>query len=139
LAVGGLILSTFSPPCRVEQEVQGHTLLAFVLALAAAPALAGFPPTRYVDLDQPGALERVRHDNPAHFAAITHILREAPELKPQVLPGWMRASFDANIQSVLAIKLSYPPQTRLDFTLGTTRYVAIVTLRNTEPYLSPAR
>lgn len=104
--------------------------------LAAAPA---FAITRHVDLDQPGALERVQRNNPAHYSAIQHILKEAPQLAPRALTGWIRTSYDPKAPPVLLIKTSYPPRARLEFALDDTRYVTFVTLRNVEPAVTPAR
>jgi hypothetical protein len=118
-------------------------LFAALLASAAltvnVDANAGFDATSHVDLDTPGALERVQRDNPAHFRAITQILREAPQRRPQTLPGWVRTTFDARMASALLIKTSYPPQARLEFVLDDTEYRALVTLRNVEPSISPAK
>jgi hypothetical protein len=114
-------------------------LLASATLSVNAGANAGFEATSHVDLDTPGALERVQHDNPAHFRAITQILREAPQRKPQTLAGWVRTAFDARMASALLIKTSYPPQARLEFVLDDTEYQALVTLRNVEPSLGPAR
>ncbi|MFC5460865.1 hypothetical protein [Massilia niabensis] len=113
-------------------------LLVSAVLVANPGAYAAPGPTRHVNLDMPGALERVRQDNPAHFAAITQILREAPVQRPQALAGWVRTAFDAKMASAMLIKTSYPPQARLEFTLDDTGYRAMVTLRNTEPSISPA-
>ncbi|MGX4641314.1 hypothetical protein [Massilia sp. SYSU DXS3249] len=109
-----------------------------LLASAAlcAQAAPGFG--RPVDLDAPGALERVRQDKPAHAHAIARILREAPQRKPQAIAGWVRTAFDARMASAMLVKTSYPPQARLEFTLEDTAYRATVTLRNVEPAMHPA-
>lgn len=109
-------------------------------ALAVNPNVnAGLDVSSHVDLDQPGARARVQRDNPAHFRAITRILREAPQRPPQTLAGCARTAFDARMASALLIKASYPPQARLEFVLDDTEYRAMVTLRNTEPSISPAK
>lgn len=61
------------------------------------------------------------------------------EHRPQTLAGWVRTAFDAKMASALLIKTSYPPQARLEFVLDDTEYRALVTLRNTEPSITPAR
>jgi hypothetical protein len=115
-----------------------RTMLAALLASAAFSAHAGDEVAHRVDLDTPGALERVQHDNPAHFRAITEILREAPLRRPQALAGWVRTAFDARMASAMLIKTSYPPKARLEFVLDDTEYRALVTLRNSEPSVTPA-
>lgn len=112
-------------------------VLAALLASAAFSAHAGLEAVRQVDLDTPGALERVHHDNPAHYRAISEILREAPYRRPQTLSGWVRTAFDARMASVMLIKTSYPARARLRFMLDHTEYRAFVTLRNVEPVVAP--
>lgn len=112
-----------------------RSLLGLLLVLAPACAAAGQP----VDLDQPGAIERVQRDNPAHYRAIQHILKEAPQLQPRALTGWIRTAYDPEAPPVLLIKTSYPPRARLDFALDDTRYTVFVTLKNIEPAVLPAR
>lgn len=116
-------------------------LLAALLAgatLSAHAAHAGFGALRVVDLDTPGALARVQRDHPDHLRAITTILREAPQRKPQAIAGWVRTAFDAKMASAMLVKTSYPPQARLEFVLDDTEYRALVTLLNVEPAVSPA-
>ena len=111
-------------------------LVSATLAVHAGPAAPAL--RQHVDLDTPGALERVERDNPAHARAITQILREAPYRRPQGLAGWVRTAFDAKMASAMLIKTSYPPQARLEFVLDDTEYRALVTLRNVEPAVTPA-
>jgi hypothetical protein len=113
------------------------TILAALLASAAFSAHAAPGIVRQVDLDTPGALARVQQDNPAHFRAISEILREAPYRKPQALSGWVRTAFDAKMASFMLIKTSYPPRARLEFVLDDTEYRALVTLQNVEPAVTP--
>lgn len=116
------------------RTLPGLLLPALLLATAQAFALS-----RHVDLEQPGAIERVQRENPAHYRAIQHILKEAPGLQPRALTGWLRTSYDPKAPQVLLIKTSYPPRARLEFTLDDTRYVGFVTLKNVEPAMMPAR
>jgi hypothetical protein len=96
------------------------------------------PGPRHVDLDTPGALARVQHDHPAHYRAITEILKGAPARKPQNIAGWVRTAFDARMASAMLVKTSYPPRARLEFVLDDTEYRAMVTLHNVKPVLMPA-
>jgi hypothetical protein len=114
-------------------------LFAALLASAAFSAHAQFEASRHIDLDAPGALARVQRDNPMHYRAVTRILREAPQHKPATLAGWVRTAFDARMASAMLVKTSYPPQARLEFVLDKTEYRALVTLRNVEPSILPAR
>jgi hypothetical protein len=99
-------------------------LVAFVglLVLAAfGPAVAG-PET--VDLRDAAALERVREENPAHYAAIRQILAGLAEKPERVEGDWLQATFDAREVELsrLLLKTSNPPRQQLSFTLDTTRY-----------------
>ncbi len=111
---------------------------ALLLAAIASTALARPPAFGVVDLDRPGALAEVRRENPEHYQAIKRILAEAPTRRPETVAGWVRTAFDAEMSSVMRIKTSYPPKARLSFQLEHTRYEAVITLQNTEPYLTPA-
>lgn len=117
-------------------------LPAALLALGALSALGAPAPasttTRRIDLDQPGAIERVQRDNPAHYGVIRRILAEAPVMRPRAITGWIRTAYDAKARDVLLVKTSHPPRARLEFALGDTRYVTFVTLRNVEPSILPA-
>ena len=63
-------------------------LLAVLAVFFAGPALA-------IDLDQPGALEALARENPAHYAKVQKILSEAPQRPFASVRGWMRTEFDA--------------------------------------------
>ena len=115
-----------------------RTLLAALLAGATLAAGAAPALRQPVDLDAPGALERVQREHPAHARTITQILREAPCRRPQGLAGWVRTAFDAKMASAMLVKTSYPPQARLAFVLDDTEYRAMVTLLNVEPVVTPA-
>lgn len=77
-----------------------------------------------VDLRDGGALERLRVDNPAHYAAIRQILAGLAEQPERAEGDWLQATFDAREVELsrLLLKTSYPPRQRLSFTLDTTRY-----------------
>ena len=99
-------------------------LVAFVGLLvleAFGPAVAG-PET--VDLRDAAALERVREENPAHYAAIRQILAGLAEKPERVEGDWLQATFDAREVELsrLLLKTSDPPRQQLSFTLDTTRY-----------------
>ena len=84
---------------------------------------------RPLDLDRPGALATLEHDNPRHFAKVERILREAPQIPLLSLPGWLRTQFAADeVAAPFLIRTSYPAKARLSFVLDDTRYVASVVL-----------
>ncbi|MEH6438264.1 hypothetical protein [Massilia sp. DD77] len=85
-----------------------------MFASAVLCGSVGAEARRQVDLDAPGALEQLHRGHPSHFQAVTRILREAPERKPQALAGWLRTAFEARMASAMPIKASYPPRARPD-------------------------
>jgi hypothetical protein len=97
-------------------------VLVVLLALGNVGAAGGNPTT--VDLRDATALERLRQDNPAHYAAIRQILAGLAETPERVEGDWLQATFDARDVEVsrLLLKTSHPPRQRLSFTLDATRY-----------------
>ena len=110
-----------------------RALLAAAVSLAATAAVAAsFSAT--IDLDQPGALDRVARDRPAHVAKIRRILEETPKRPLAGIGGWMRTEFDArDVDSGFRLKTSHPPKATLHFTLDDVRYQATVTMLNVKP------
>ena len=102
-------------------------LFAIALGLAGNAAAEGRI-ARTIDLGQPGALQALERDNPAHFAKVSAILREVPRLDPPTVEGWMRTRFDAQEISYRyrLLRTSYPAKTDLSFVLDDSRYVALV-------------
>ena len=80
-----------------------------------------------IDLDQAGAMQRLEQQNPAHFAKIERLLREAPAQSVASIPRWMRTQFAAkDVQTHSLLKTSYPPQTRVSFVLDDARYTKTI-------------
>ena len=100
------------------------TLLALAatlgIALAAGPAQA----ETTVDLRDAATLERLRGQNPSHYAAIRQILAGLTERPERLDTDWLQATFDArDVElSKLLFKTSHPPRQLLRFTLDDTRY-----------------
>jgi hypothetical protein len=80
-----------------------------------------------VDLDQPGAMEQLKRQNPRHFTKVEQILREAPKQSVSSVAGWMRTNFDAkDVKTSPLLRTSYPAQTRVSFVLDNTRYSKVI-------------
>ena len=110
-------------------------LLAFAIS---GPVVSIGPPVR---LDEPGALDAIRQSNPEHYRKISAILETAKEYPCQSerFGRVIEAAFDARDgHCSLALKTSYPAQRNLAFTLGKTRYVAVVRMKD-HPKLVPAK
>ena len=99
-------------------------------------------PTEVIDLTKPGALEQVAKDNPQHYAQIVAIIRVAEQHSCEQALKLYRANFAAasNIDCLgLVILTSDPPKHRLGFTLDTTRYVTVVTIKTPKGKLIPVK
>jgi hypothetical protein len=96
------------------------TLLAAAALFFASPALA-------IDLDQPGALEALARENPAHHAKVQKILSEAPYRPFASVRGWIRTEFNAkDVDTSYLLKTSYPAQARLSFVLDERQYTKVI-------------
>ena len=119
-------------------QIASIAVLSITSALAAPIVVS---PTAYVDLDRPGAMEAVQRDQPEHFRRIARILSVASEVPCHTEPFGraVEAKYDARDGHCgLLLKTSYPSKRVLSFTLGTTRYSTIVTMREASK-LVPAR
>jgi hypothetical protein len=116
------------------------TAIVVVLLLSSIAPVAGaqeFP----VDLDQPGALENLERSNPSHYRRAALLINaaerarcESDELKR------IRVQLDVAAMGCSELLLtSAPPKRRVTFTLDRTPYRALVTLRNADAKLIPAR
>jgi hypothetical protein len=84
---------------------------------------------RYVNLNAPGALEKLASSNPKHYGKIVGILDGIGHKSVSEVPSWIRTSFDAGDVSFSSFLLtSYPPLRDLSFRIDDTRYHARVTL-----------
>lgn len=114
-------------------------VLAILLFLLAGHAAAANPPSAWVDLDQPGQLERLQQRRPEHYRIVQQILREAPKRPIASWRGWMQASFAASSASGHLLKTSFPAKAQLQFQLDDTQYRAQLTLRDDVPQALPAK
>jgi hypothetical protein len=107
-------------------------LSVVILTLAAlVPAFAG-PPTSFVDLRTPQALENLKRENPAHFEKIRQILAGLEEKPDRVESDWLQATFAAQDVDLsrMIVKTSYPPKQLLSFQLEQVRYTLYVVRRD---------
>ena len=116
------------------------TMVALLLMWFATATAADVDVRRMVDLDAPGAMERVRADNPTHFDKIVRIIEGVTERPDSAVPRWVRVNFDAREVVYRPIVMtSHPPRRRLVFALDDTRYEVVVVLTNTTGAVIPAR
>ena len=113
-----------------------HFLALGVLA-PLAPALAA---PLVVDLDAPGALARLRSEQPGRYEKVAAILRDAERLPEAQVEGWIRTRHDADaVQLGSMLLVSYPPKRRLSFSLEKVAYVATIVVALPPARLVPAR
>ena len=99
-----------------------RTMLTAVLLAAAIGASAA---DKHVDLNAPGALEKLQASNPVHYRKVQEILKGLEERRGRDVVGWLQASFAAKQISYYDLyRTSYPPQRDLSFVLDETRYSA---------------
>jgi hypothetical protein len=115
--------------------------VALVLAITAlSPAIAQEPSPRVIDLNAPGAMERLEQSNPQHHEKVSRILAGVLKRADRDVPRWLQASFAATDVSYVPVLLtSAPPQRRLSFALDSTRYLAVLTLSHVKGEIVPAR
>jgi hypothetical protein len=112
-------------------------VLAALAPLAPVPALAA---PLVVDLDVPGALARLKGDQPARYERVMALLRDAQRLPEKQVEGWIRTRYDADaVQLGQMLLVSYPPKRRLSFSLEKTAYVATIVVALPKPRIVPAR
>ena len=84
---------------------------------------------RYVNLNTPGALEKLRASNPKHYEMFARIFDRLNEHTYSDPSRWIAATFNAKeVYYSLYLLTSYPPLRDLSFTVDDTRYFARVTL-----------
>jgi hypothetical protein len=148
-------LHNFQLPARVAPKNNGTGLNSLVLnayqagaelhtaaEVHTAAGASGGMDVQYttIDLNRPGALERLARENPYHYAIIRRILAGVDEIPENAVGRWMQAQFNATDITYSSILLtSAPPKKELVFTLETTRYQALLTLTPDGARLFPGR
>jgi hypothetical protein len=114
------------------------TVASLVLTSVAAASGADTGLRRTVDLDAPGAIDRVRAANPAHVDKIVKIIEGVRQQPDSGVPRWLRVNFDAREVGYAPIVMtSHPPKRRLSFALDDTRYEVVVILTNAAGVVTP--
>ncbi len=110
-------------------RIASITIFSAIVATANAAGTA----TQPIDLNQPGALEKLQMERPEHFRAISEVLRvveRVPCGNTEVRS--LEARFDIRDMACnFVLMTSDPPKRRLSFALEGTSYVAVVTLKDT--------
>ena len=117
-------------------------VLSVALLLASAFAVWGqeLQRLKHVNLNAPGAMERLQASNPAHYGKVQEILEGLPKRPSGSVAGWLRTSFQARDVSYRdLLRTSYPAQRDISFVLDDTRYAARLTMRDEGARVYPAK
>jgi hypothetical protein len=91
-----------------------------------------------VDLNAPGALERLKSAKPGDYGKIARILAGITQHPELDVARWISATFHAGNVSYVPLWLtSLPPQRRLSFCLGSTGYDVVLTITGNGARISP--
>lgn len=112
-----------------------------VLSAIIATASAAGNMSQPIDLNQPGALEKLQTERPEHFRAISEVLRVVERVPCGNLEvRSLEARFDSGDMAChFTLMTSYPPKRRLSFSLEGTSYVVVVTLKDTGERTVPVK
>ena len=115
--------STTPPADSVARPPQADP----VARMPADTPIVGLHRPAAVDLDHPGALDRLRAENPEHFRKISEILMGLKTRTNSEAASWAKVKFDAQEFQLGNIYLvSFPAKQRLSFSLDGTEYEALV-------------
>lgn len=116
---------------------------AAIASAEAPPAGNAFIPTpsgAFIDLDKPGALDRVAQGRAAHYRKLTAVLRAAEN--PHCMNGELRLLRARNevrdLRCAFLLMTSLPPKRHLSFVLDDVRYAATVTMTYEVGHITPA-
>src|SRR5262245_16280420 len=111
-----------------------------LLALLPIASAQNAQTARYVNLNAPGAMEKVRAANPGHYQKIQGIIEGLTKQSHDQAARWIQTSFGASEVLYTNILLtSEPPQKDIAFTLDSTRYHGRITLRRERAEFFPVK
>jgi hypothetical protein len=123
---------------RRDVMLKKSCLLVFLSVTLVSAANARSPAT--INLNEPGALEALQRDNPAHYQTVRQILDNILKQPESQVPRWLRTTFNANDVRYLRVLLtSDPPKRDLSFTLDDTQYKMRLTLAHDGVKIVPAK
>jgi hypothetical protein len=118
-------------------RIIGIAVFSTIFATANAAGTMSQP----VDLNQPGALEKLKTERPKHFRAIEDVLRVVERVPcGNVEVHSLEVRFDIRDMACnFTMMTSAPPKRRLSFALEGTSYVVVVTLKDTDGHMVPVK
>ena len=113
--------------------------LFFPLLLGTLTVTAAQAAGHFVDLSKPGALDRLKHDNPAHYRAVRGILENVRRQPGGLVEPWIRVTYKAeDVRYSTILLTSDPPKRHLSFRLDHVLYQTHVTLPRVPVVAEPA-
>lgn len=114
---------------------------AICLLLGTATAFAQPPANRrFVNLNTPGAMEKLQVSDPRHYEKVIKILDGLEEHRNAHVARWLEVSFEAKDVAYSDILLTtYPPQKDLSFRLDDATYSGRITLERPRARFKPIR
>ena len=123
-----------------EQAMLRSITATLVLVLCPFASAQSDPPARYVNLNSPGDMEKVKAARPAHYEAIQGIVAGLGRNPHSTDARWIQTAFHAkDVWYGGALLTSYPPHRDIAFTLDATRYQGRVTLGSGGAYFVPVK
>ena len=114
--------------------------IAIALLNSATTLAQTAPPIRYVDLNAPGAMDKVQASNPAHYKKIQSILDGLNKRSAADARHWIRTTYNAKEVAYFShVLVTYPGQSSLSFILDGTRYSGRVTLERKRAEIYPVK
>ena len=112
----------------------------FLYAVSIFASGQSAQPSRQVNLNAPGAMDRIKASSPAHYEAIQGIVSGLARNPHSTDARWIQTSFHAkDVSYGSALLTSHPPQRNIAFTLDETRYQGRVTLDSGSVHFVPTR
>ena len=119
-----------------------RVIIAIAIALLNSTTTSAQTPSpiRYVDLNAPGAMDKVQTANPAHYKKIQSILDGLNKRSAADARYWIRTTYNAKeVVYFSHVLVTYPGQSDLSFILDGTRYSARVTLEAKRAEIYPVK
>jgi hypothetical protein len=117
----------------LEEEMRNAIVVVFAAVATFGPFAVSARDS--VNLNRPGALERLKRENPVHYERASGILLAATEMPCHVdeFAKVMRTKFEAKEANCgVMLWTSDPAQRQLSFVLDNTQYVAAVRMKQAE-------
>jgi hypothetical protein len=127
---------------RTNGDFVSRIFLAIAIAFLNLSVAIGqnAKPTRDINLNAPGAMEKVQASNPQHYKKIQSILDGIDKHSPGDARRWIQTTYNAkDVGYSFTVLTTSPGQRQLSFTLDKTRYRAVVTLERGRAEIYPVK